>query len=272
MGIDVSLAIREAGSRFASGPGLFVAGMFVLLGLVEIVVMETIVSRLIERFVDSLGLAPMYVDQIRQELATEMGFDLGLGLEPAIAIFLVAFLLVIAFRVVGIRVFAAASDGGFPTKAVKYRYFVAFLFVLLFEFIMIAVTFLLFLGPAFLVGAITSPGPGGSGGGLLLILYALVLGVFIALPLFLYFARQEMVLNDRNTLAAISASYGLCRANMGAVFVLLALIFVLNFVGGMILGYALAGLAVSGVITMVYTRLIVVFGIAASTRAYLQTQ
>jgi hypothetical protein len=278
MGIDVSLALEEGAGRLATVPGAIVAVLFVLAGFVEVAISQTIASRILERVLDMFGTSPMISDQIRQEMATSTAFDLGIGIEPAIGLFLIVFLLVIAFRVIGIRVFAAADTGGFPTEAIKYRFAVSLLFVLLFEIILVVAMLVLTIGPAFLFGAISSPSPagpgagGGNGGLLLLLIYLIVLGIFVVLPVLLYFARQEIVLGEKNPVSAITSSWGLAKQNFGAVFVLLALVFILNLIVGMGLGAVLGSVMIAPLVTTFFGRIISVFGIAVSTRAYLQTQ
>jgi len=271
MSIDVSLALREAGDRLTTASGMLVATLFVLAGLIELVVTQTIMARAMEAMAGYPALSTVPMDRVRNQLTSTVPFDLGIDLQVAAVGFLAVFLLVIVFRVIAIRVFAAAEDGGFPTQAVKYRFFVALLFVLLFEVVLIATTAVLLVGPAFVGGALSDP-RGSSGGLLVLALYLLVLGAFLALPIFLYFARQEMVLNESNTIAAIGTGYGLVKENLGAVFVLLAAIFVLNLVGGLAIGTATGGTDLTPFLTTVYHRFVVVFGIAVSTRAYLQTR
>lgn len=270
MGIDVSLALEEALSRLTTVPGVIVAALFVAAGVVEMVVSQTIANRLVDRMLEYFAASPRVTRRIREQYDANTFLDVGIGVELAAGIFLLVFVLVIAFRIVAIRVFAASNRDGFPTRAVKYRFFVSFLFVLLFEVLLVLTLIVLLVGPPFVVGALTGPGPNGGGGGVVLLLYILALGVLVALPLFLYFARQEMVLNDANTLAAMGRSRRITTDNMGAVFVLLALIFVVNVVGGLILGVALGSLAFTSLLTTIFSRVVSVFGIAVSTRAYLQ--
>jgi uncharacterized membrane protein len=115
------------------------------------------------------------------------------------------------------------------------------------------------------------------GGIVLGVLVTIGLVLFILPGVFLYvvflFLRQEIALQDRNFVDALAESYELTKGNRLTLFGLVAILFVVAL-AGLVPGFAAT---LAGVPTLVATAIgllvgpvVALFGIAVTTRAYVQ--
>lgn len=235
MSLRIGDALQSGLSRTAERNGLLLVGLFVGFGLINTVVAQSL-SAAVRRMADTPAGQPS-VFQAPAALAIPIPL-------PVSFVLLLAFALVAeTLRVVAVRVFATETRHDIPDSATDDL-----------------------LGTvlnAFVAGLVASIGIG------LASIALVVPGIFLAVALF--FVRQEVAIDGKNAVDALSGSWRLTKGNRWSVLGLGLIIFVIS------LGISLPGLvirlispAVGAVVSVVLNGVITVFAIAATTRAYVQ--
>jgi hypothetical protein len=267
MSVDAVGALRDGGDRLVTVPGAVVAGLFVLVGLLELPVKHTLSEHLWKRLLAIDEFRAAMADRYGEVVVPENQFAVAVGLEQTLLAIALLFVVVAGLRVVGIRAFASPATDSFPTGAIRSGYFRAAGALLVFDVVLLAFTGILLLGP----GAATWAG-GGTLAMLVLPAYLIVAVVLIALTVLLYFARQAIALDGAGPLAALRESYERCRSNLAPIVALLVAVFAASIVGALAVGILLPNDHVAPIVSVVYQRIVAVYGIAVATQAYLQTQ
>lgn len=171
-------------------------------------------------------------------------FALDLPVAPVVAALLVGVFVAEALRIVGVRMFASEATVSLSTAALRGG-----------------------LGLATLNGVVAGIVVGvATGLGLALLV---VPGLFIAVALF--FVRQDIALEGKNFVSALTGSWALTRGSRLRVFVLAALLFVVNLtVSGPVTVLYLIDPATGVGLSVVLGPVVTVFGLAVTTRAYRQ--
>ncbi|WP_380681252.1 hypothetical protein [Salinigranum sp. GCM10025319] len=254
MSLDISKALSDGFSRTFERNGLLLMVGFVLLGAIDAVAGQTSVAagtRFLRRQLETLptgqGPGPGNPFAGPGGLPGAEQTPLALPVPLPVALGLVAVVAVLAewVRIVGVRTLVSNETTTVPEEFLTRRALMATLNGVVGG---IVVLILVVVGLLFLV----------------------VPGVFLALSFF--FVRQEIAVEDRNFVDALSESWELTSGHRIELFALALVIVVIGFVVGLIgTGVGLAGIpllttAVNTVVGAVTT----VFGIAVAARAYVQ--
>lgn len=254
MTLDIGRAVSEGVSRLTSRGGLALLGAFVVLGIASTVAQQSLLVATLEALVRAVEAidpntagAPTAAEiaELRTQLQTlragsPLALDVSAGVAAAGAFVLA--LVAEALTLVAIRVFAAESEA-FPDDATAR------------------------LLPATLNGFL--------GGVVVAVLVTIGLAFFILPGVFLYvvflFLRQEVALEDRNFVDALAESYELTKGNRFQVFGLVVVLAVIGIAGALpsfVVGVFAPGL-VSTAVGLLISPVILLFGVAVTTRAYL---
>lgn len=243
MALQIGQAFTDGVDELLSERGLLFVAAFVLLGLINAVIGQSLAIRAVERLLQQL---PESAET--QEAITEMTsqFPLALDLPIAVAgvLLVVVFVVGLALRLVAIRAFASESSEPLPDDATDN----------LVSVVLIAIVAGILTGIATLIGT------------LLLVLPGLVLAF-----LFL-FVRQEIALNDSGVIESIRNSMGLVIDNPLELFVIVLGLIVLGLVVSLpfqVLGSVLPA-TITTVLSTILSQTVGVFGIAVVTSAYQQ--
>lgn len=243
MALQIGRAFADGVDELLSERGLlFVAG-FVILGLANAVVGQSLAVRGLEQVFQQL---PETAEAQQAITETTSQFPLALDLPIAVAgvLLLVVIVAGIALRLVAIRAFASESAEPLPADATDN----------LASIVLIAIATAILTGIATLIGT------------LLLVIPGLVLAF-----LFL-FVRQEIALNDSGVIESIRNSMGLVIDNPLELFVIVVGLLVLGLVVTLpfqALGAVLPA-TVTTLLSTILSQTVSVFGIAVVTSAYQQ--
>lgn len=265
MRVDPVAALEDGFDRLVTVPGAVITGLFVLAGLVELPMTQTLSAYLWERLltIDALHAAmrehPGETTVPGNPLATD------LGVSPTVAILAFAFVSIGAIRVLGIRAFATTASRSFPTETFRVGYIRAVVTVLVFDAALVGIGAVLLLGP----GAAAWYG-GSTVAQLALLAYVGVAAALVAAAILVFFARQAIAIDGAGPLAAVVESYRRCRPNWLQVVVLLVALVAVNVLGSLVVGILSPGGPVGAILTTIYERVAAVYGVAVATQAYLQ--
>jgi hypothetical protein len=254
MSLDISKALSDGFSRTFERNGLLLMVGFVLLGAIDAVAGQTSAAagaRFLRQQLETLpagqGPGPGNPFAGPGGLPGAEQTPLALPVPLPVALGLVAVVAVVAewVRIVGVRTLVSNETAGIPEDFLTRRALMATLNGVVGG---IVVLILVVVGLLFLV----------------------VPGVFLALSFF--FVRQEIAVEDRNFVDALSESWELTSGHRIELFALALVIVVIGLVVGLIgtaVGFAGIPLLTTAVNTVV-GAVTTVFGIAVAARAYVQ--
>jgi hypothetical protein len=256
MTLDIGRAVSEGASRLTSRAGLTLIGAFLLVGVASTVAQQALNVAAFEGLVRAAEAAgtgpdapftPEQLEQLRGQFRTaRQTSPLAVSIPALVAVGLVFVLALVAEAVTlaAVRTFAVPEENGLPSDATRR------------------------LPMATLNGFV--------GGFVVAVLVTLGLLMFVLPGLFLYvvfiFLRQEIAVGDRNFVDALAESYELTKGNRFQVLGLVVALIVVTFAGALpstVLSFADLTLA-GTVVGLLVSPLIAVFGVAVTTRAYVQ--
>lgn len=245
MPLSVSAALRDGLERTFERTGLQLVGVFVVVRFASVMATNTL-NRANLTVAEELGALPDgFANSPFPGLAeAPTPFAIGLGLGGAYLLFVLVALLAEAARIVAVRALVSERVDAIPIEYVRRN-----------------------IGTATLNGFV---------GGLVVLTLAglglivfVVPGIFLALSFF--FVRQEIAIRDVNFVEAMRESWDLSRGHRFQLFALVLVLFVVSLIGmvpGLVIGVASpAAAALAGVVVQ---AVVVVFGIASVSRAYVQ--
>ena len=254
MSLDIERALSDGLDRLLTRPGAYLVGAFLVLGVANVVVAQSLTELAAEFVIEEYGQELAEAGSL-DEFRSQVGMSpFAVGLSPtllAVAFVALAFVAE-AVGIVAVRVFAAADPKRLP-EGVADGLALATLNGFLagiFTFVIVAV--------GFVVGLIG------------LIIGGFVLGAFLVVSL--VFVRQAVALDDENAIGALGRSWDVAKGNRWYLFALVLILAVLGMVvgglGGLVAG--LLGRTVSTLVNAVIGAVVGVFGIAVTTQAYQQ--
>lgn len=248
MSLQIDEALREGFQRTVARNGLILVGVFVVFGLVNAVIGQSLSAQSIE-------LADQFGDQaIQQPGANPFGpgsggatpFALPIPLPVAGLLTFLTIFVAEALKIVGIRVFAGEDTETISGTTVKRRIVLATLNGVVGGLIVAILTAL----------------------GLILLV---VPGIYIAISFF--FVRQEIAVADKNFVDALGDSWSLTEGNRWELLGLAIIVVVINFVASSpTLVLFFLSQEVASVVSVVVSAATTVFGMAVATRAYVQVR
>jgi hypothetical protein len=256
MSLDIGKALRDGVDRTTARNGLALAAVFVVFRLVDAVVTQSLIRVWAEQILNDLAENPPSLEGTEvtaaefQELITEIRASIAeanqltyldsLSLPELLGL---AFLLAIvaeAIRIVAVRVFVSSETESIPADLVTRN-----------------------LLPAVLNGVV-----GGIVVGLLItagLVFLIVPGIFIAIAFL--FLRQEIAVEDKNFIDAMSGSWGLTSGNRLELFGLVVFLAVLGIAVSFVLGL-LGGGTVGVVLDTAVSAIVLTYSVAVVSRAY----
>jgi hypothetical protein len=256
MSLDIGKALRDGVGRTTARNGLALAAVFVVFRLVDAVVTQSLIRVWAEQILNDLAENPPSLEGTEvtaaefQELITEIRASIAeanqltyldsLSLPELLGL---AFLLAIvaeAIRIVAVRVFVSSETESIPADLVTRN-----------------------LLPAVLNGVV-----GGIVVGLLItagLVFLIVPGIFIAIAFL--FLRQEIAVEDKNFIDAMSGSWGLTSGNRLELFGLVVFLAVLGIAVSFVLGL-LGGGTVGVVLDTAVSAIVLTYSVAVVSRAY----
>jgi hypothetical protein len=252
MSLDIGAAVRDGASRLTTQSALLIVFAFFLVGLASTVVTQSLTVAIQESLLrvaeaNTAELDPAQVETLREQVqqAREGSpFAVGMPVSLAAALGLVTAIVAEAITLVAIRVFVGDVTGRIPGSLIRRNLPLA--------------TLNGFVG-GIVAGVLVALG-----------LIALVLpGIFFYVSFL--FVRQEIAIEDENFIEALAGAWELSRGNRFDLFglaVVVVLVSVLAFVPGLAFAGVspVAGTAVASVVS----PLVTVFGVAVTSRAYVQ--
>jgi len=251
MALDIGDALRDGAGRLQARNGLLLTAIFAVFGVVNAVVQQSLSRAQFEQFTASgaldrlFGGSPVSTAEIEEAVvgSTPLAALDSLSVFALVVIALALAVVAETLRIVAVRTFASEDTDTLPEGTFRN------------------------LGWAVLNGIV-----GGVVVGILVVvgLVLLVLpGIFLAVALF--FVRQEIAIEDRNFVEAISESWSLTAGDRIEVFGLLVFLFVLGIAVTFVVGLATPTGSVAGaVIETLAGAVILAYGVAVVTRAYEQ--
>ncbi|MFC6974103.1 hypothetical protein ACFQL1_04540 [Halomicroarcula sp. GCM10025709] len=244
MSLEVGQALRDGIDDLTSERGLLFVAVFVLFGLLNTVVSQSL-SLAINRSIASALDVPASAMQQQGGFggaSNALGLELPIAVAAALTVLLWA--LGTALRVVAIRSFAFEGPSPLPSAATDN----------------LVPTVLTALGASVVMTVLLAIGF------LLLVIPGLVLAVLF------FFVMQEVALNDSGVVESLKNSIDLVGDNIGGVVALIIVTFALGAVITLPLGAASLGLpgSISSALTTLLGQIASVFGIAVVTSAYQQ--
>jgi hypothetical protein len=267
MSIDIGQAFREGISRTFERNGLLLAGVFVVIGLLTLVLTNTLIAAAFEAMLEFLrgvsaselqgGVNQSELNQTIAQLESTresadefaplaLSLPLGAGTTASLAAagLLVTALLAEATSIVAVRVFATDETDAVPNDLATDNIVLA--------------TLNGFVGGIVVWGLIAV-------GSVFLLLPG------IALAVLFYFLRQEVALNDKNFVQAMADSWRKTAGSRVEVFLLGALVVVVSQLTSVVNTVAGFGSVTAGaVLSTLVGGVVGVFGAATVTRAYVQ--
>jgi len=238
MALDIGEAVRDGVDRATERNGLVLMGAFVLLGVASAVVTQTFTAEtatVLAEFARQQG-EPFDPTQLGP---TPLALPLSLGVALALALALA--LVAEALRMVAVRTFVSSQRAGVPREFVRRR--IAW------------VTLNGFFGGV-VVGALVIIG----------LVFLVVPGVFLYVSFF--FVRQEIAVEDKNFVEALSGSVRLTKGNRFELFALAVVLFAIG-VAVSILAAFVPGIS-GAILAVVLSAGVGVYVSAAAAAAYRQ--
>jgi phosphatidylglycerophosphatase A len=248
MSLDISDALSDGLSRTVERNGLLLMAVFLVFGVINTVSGQTLsaaATRFARRTLEQLPPGAT-TGPTTLPTAAQTPLALPVPLPVALALVLLVALVAEAIRIVAVRTLVSDETETVPEEFVSRNIVMATLngfvggVVVL---ILVAVGLLLFVVP----------------------------GIFLALSFF--FVRQEIAVEDRNFVEALSASWELTSGNRLSLFALALVLVVIGLVVSAVVGslVALAGVSIlTTIVTVVVSAVTTVFSIAVACRAYVQ--
>jgi hypothetical protein len=254
MSLDISDALSDGLSRTLERSGLLLVATFLALGVVNAVSGQTSSAALTRFFRTQLAELPP--DAFAGPTGAggppalpgpeQTPLALPVPLPVALVLVLVVAFLAEAVRIVAVRTLVSDETDTIPESFVTRN--------------IISATVNGFVG-GIVVFILVGVG----------LLFFVVPGIFLALAFF--FVRQEIAVEDRNFVDALSASWELTSGHRITLFALALILFLISVVVSVGVGAAV-GLAGSPLLTTVVTTVVgavtTVFGVAVASRAYVQ--
>jgi type IV secretory pathway VirB3-like protein len=246
MSLSIDDALREGFGRTIARPGLLLIAAFLVFGFLNAVVSQSLSQATFDELATSVG------PELAQQTGDPNPFA-GAGGENPFAVTMSAGLagglaLLLGFvaealRIVSIRVFASESPDSIPSSVTRRP---------------VAAT-INGVVAGILVGIATAVG----------LVFLIVPGLFIALSFF--FVRQEVAVEDKNFIDAMSDSWTLTKGDRWELLGLALILIVVSFlVGSPALLLQFLDPTVGSVLNVVLGAATTVFAIAVTTRAYEQ--
>ncbi|WP_276272707.1 hypothetical protein [Haloarcula litorea] len=244
MSLDIGSALQSGVDDLLSERGALFVAAFVLFGLVNAVVTQSLTVAFYRRLFAALPGDAQAREQAMQAVSEQAGLAVDVPLAGAVAGVLVLFLVTELLRVVAIRAFASGAAAPLPSTVTR-------------DFGSTALTAV--LAAVVTVGALLI-------GSVLFVIPGIVVAVLFT------FVRQEVALNDSGVLDAVRNSVGLVSDALLPVTGLVVVLFVLGIVVTLPLQFLPVTLppALTTVVTTVLGQVVAVFGIAVVTDAYRQ--
>ena len=247
MSLDISKALSDGAGRTFERNGLLLAVAFVVFGLLDAVAGQTLSSATARLLSGNLDQLPPGAASNPTALATAEQTPLALPVPLPVALGLVVVLAFVAeaLRIVAVRTLVSDETDTIREEFVSHNLLVATLNGFVGG---VVVLILVVVGLIFLI----------------------VPGIFLALSFF--FVRQEIAVEDKNFVDALSASWELTSGNRLALFGLALIVFVIGLAVSL-LGSAvgLAGIPIlTTVVNVLLGAVVVVFGVSVTSRAYVQ--
>jgi hypothetical protein len=248
MSLDISDALSDGLDRTFQRNGLLLAVVFVVFGVADAVAGQTLAAataRFVEQTVSQLpsDASPAPTTTFPSAEAT----PLSLPLPVPVALGLVAVLAFVAeaVRIVAVRTLVSSETETIPDEFVSRN--------------LLSATLNGFVG-GLVVLILVGVG----------LIFLVVPGVFLALSFF--FVRQEIAVEDKNFIDALSASWELTSGHRLQLFGLALVVFVIGLVVtgvGSLVGFVGIPLLTT-VVTVLLGSVTTVFGVAVTSRAYVQ--
>lgn len=249
MSLDITAALSDGIDRTFARNGLLVGAVFVVFGLVDAVANQTLSAAITQFLRTSLEQLPpdaavgpgisSLPGPEQTPLALPLALPLAVGLVIALAV------LAEAIRVVVVRTFVSDETETIPEELISRNLAMATVNAVVGR---IVVAILVGVGLLFLV----------------------VPGVFLALSFF--FMRQEIAVEDRNFVEALSASWELTSGHRLRLFLLAVALFLVGLgvsAVGVVVGLVGSPLLTS-LVTTLLAALVTVYSVAVVARAYVQ--
>jgi hypothetical protein len=256
MALDIGRALRDGFDRTTARNGGILAAVFVVFGIVNALVGQSLGRVWIEGFLDDLAENPPSLEGTDlttaefQDLITETRDSLaemlplaeltGLSLAELLGLALILAFVAETIRIVTVRVFVRSDTESIPRELVTRN-----------------------LPLAVLNGFV-----GGIVAGVLIgiaSLFLLLPGIFVAIS-FLFF-RQEVATADKNFIEALSGSWALTSGNRIELFVLVLILVVIAPIVSLVIGLLGSSTPVALLNTAV-TSVVLVYTVAVVSRAY----
>jgi len=240
MSLQVGAAFRDGIDDLTSQSGVLFVAVFVVLGLVNTVLSQSLSLAANEYFISQL-------DQPEAAMQQPGGFGQGTALAVdvplAVAAGLLLLLSVVAVTVsiAAIRAFASDSPEAIPPEATRN----------LLKTTLIAIAASIVSGIATVIGFVFLIIPG------------------LILVILFYFIQQEIALNDSGVIESIQGSIGLVTDNVVGVVAIAIILFVLSIILS-VPSILSPGSAVVILVTVVIGQVVSVFNLAVVTSAYQQ--
>ncbi|MFB6296610.1 MAG: hypothetical protein ABEH66_07225 [Halobacteriales archaeon] len=251
MALDIGNALRDGVGRLQGRSGLLLAAIFAGFGVVNAVVQQSLSRTQFEQLAASGALdrllegSPVSATEIEAAVvgSTPLAALDSLSVLSLLGLALILAVVAETLRIVAVRTFAGHDPGSIPEGAFRN------------------------LGWAVLNGIV-----GGIVVGILVavgLVLLVVPGVFLAVSLF--FVRQEIAIEDRNAVEAISESWSLTAGDRIEVFGLLVFLLVLGIAITFAVGLVTpTGSAAGATVDALANGVFLAYGVAVATRAYEQ--
>lgn len=256
MTLDIETALRDGFDRTTTRNGGVLAAAFVALGLVSTTVNQSLVRVWAESILDELAEKPPSLEgtdlttEEYQDLISEIRDTVGetlpisylesLSVPELLALVFVLAFVAEAIRLVAIRVFVSHETESIPRALVTRN-----------------------LGWAVLNGVV-----GGIIAGILIAvasIFLIIPGIFLAISFL--FLRQEIAVEDKNFVEALSGSWELTSGNRLELFVLVVVLVLIGPIVSFVIGLA-GNSAPVAILEIVATSLVLTYTVAVVSRAY----
>lgn len=241
MTLEIGRAVSDGLRRAVKPNGLLLMALFVVLGFVGTLASQSLLSVYFESMASEF---PSSTTGSGFPPATPLGV-LPLGVAAVVAI-VMAFVSE-AVRIVGIRTFVSDATETIPAEYRRRNLPLATINGVVGG---IVAGFLVGIGTIFLI----------------------IPGIFLAMSFF--FFRQEIAINDRNFVSALSESWSIASGNRFPLFLLAIVVFVIGLVAsipGFIAGFVFGNGAIpTALVNVLINGVVTVLGMAIAARAYVQ--
>jgi hypothetical protein len=256
MTLDIETALRDGFDRTTTRNGGVLAAAFVALGLVSATVNQSLVRVWAESILDELAENPPslegtdltteeyqdLISEIRDTVAETLPISYleSLSVPELLALVFVLAFVAEAIRLVAIRVFVSHETESIPRALVTRN-----------------------LGWAVLNGVV-----GGIVAGILIAvasIFLIIPGIFLAISFL--FLRQEIAVEDKNFVEALSGSWELTSGDRLELFVLVVVLVLIGPIVSFVIGLA-GNSAPVAVLEIVATSLVLTYTVAVVSRAY----